>query len=343
MSSAVTIRDVARAAGVSVSTVSLALNAPDRVSEPTRRKVLRAADELGFVPKAEAVARARTGVGRIGVIGPFSSYVAASRRLNGVLRAARGAAVEVVAFDQESASTSPAPLLSSLPRTGRLDGLLISSLPLDDDVVRRLTDLDLPTVLIDVRHRGLSSVHTDDVAGGRIAAEHLLERGHRRFGYLGEAQRSDRYASPAQRRLDGFRQALADAGHPLSPDAVVWTTRDFAAARAQALNLLTDPAPPTAVFASDDLLAAAVRAAWQQVAAGGHGPGSLPGDGPAIVGFDGGDLAEALDLTTVDQPLEESGEVALQMLLERLARPGPARETTLDLALVARGSTARRG
>ena len=88
MSSPKTIYDVAKEAGVSISTVSLALNSPARVSEETRRKVLAAVDALGFVPKTDAVARARRGVGRVGVIAPYTSYPTVARRLNGVLQAA---------------------------------------------------------------------------------------------------------------------------------------------------------------------------------------------------------------------------------------------------------------
>lgn len=198
-----TIYDVAAEAGVSISTVSLTLNSPGRVSERTRRRVLAAVDALGYVPKPDAVAKARRGVGRVGVIAPHTSYPSVARRLNGVLRAAATRPLEVVLFDHESAAESASPLLSSLPVTGRLDGLIVVSIPLDDAVARRLTAVKLPTVLVDVRHPGFDSVHTDDVAGGRLAAEHLIARGHRRFGFLGEAQTSDRYVSPSRRRLEG--------------------------------------------------------------------------------------------------------------------------------------------
>jgi DNA-binding LacI/PurR family transcriptional regulator len=311
-----TIRDVARSAEVSVSTVSLVLNSPGRVSEPTRRKVLAAVDALGFVPKAEAVARARRGVGRVGVLAPYSSYPSVARRLNGMLEAVAGRPVEVVLFDQESASQSASPLVGSLPLTGRLDGVIVVSLPLEDAVARRLRRF--ATVLVDVRQPGFDSVHTDDVAGGRLVAAHLLERGHRRFGFLGEAQESDAYVSPSQRRLAGYRAALAEAGH----SADIRLTRQGQALVA-ARELLSGDDPPTAVFASDDTLAAGVLRAEP---------------GVAVVGFDDGPLAEALDLTTVRQPLEESGRTAMELLLRRLERPGAVREVALGLSLVVRGS-----
>lgn len=327
-----TIRDVATEAGVSVSTVSLTLNTPARVAEQTRRRVLAAADRLGFVPKAEAVAHARRGVGRIGVIGPFTTYHAAARRLAGVLGGAADAAVEVVVFDQESSSRQTAPLLASLPRTGRLDGLLVVSLPLDEALVARLRELDLPTVLIDTRHPGLSSVRTDDTAGGRLAGEHLLRRGHHRCAFLGEAQRSSAYVSPTQRRLEGYRTVLADAARPLAAADVAFVGHGLPAATDAARSLLIRPDRPTAVFAADDLLAAGVLRAARDL--GLRVPEDL-----AVVGYDDGDLARALDLTTVQQPLEATGHLALEQVRTLISRRGPVHDTTLELTVVARGTT----
>ncbi len=327
-----TIYDVAAAAGVSISTVSLALNSPARVSQATRRKVLAAADALGFVPKQDAVAKARRGVGRVGVIAPFTSYPSVARRLNGILRAVGHRPLEVVLFDQESAAQSSSPLLASLPVTGRLDGLIVVSLSLDEAVADRLTDLRLPAVLVDVRHPRFDSVHTDDATGGRLVAEHLISRGHRRFGFLGEAQRSGLYVSPSQRRLAGYRAVLAEAGHTLADGDVRLTAHGVAPARAAAGKLLSAPDRPSAVFAADDTLAAGTLKAAHDLGL------AVPGD-LAVVGFDDSDLADALDLTTVRQPLEESGHAAMELLIQRLDRPGTAREVALRLQLVPRGTS----
>ncbi|MGI5231649.1 LacI family DNA-binding transcriptional regulator [Actinoallomurus sp. CA-142502] len=325
-----TIRDVAVEAGVSVSTVSLALNAPERVSEPTRRRVLAAVDALGFVPKADAVARARRGAGRIGVLAAFSAYRSAARRVNGVMSATGSRPLEIVLFDQESSARSASPLLASLPVTGRLDGIILVSRPLDDAVATRLRDLRLPTVLVDVRHSGFDSVHTDDEAGGRLAAGHLLSRGHARFAFLGEEQRSDRYVSPSQRRLAGFRTALAEAGHT---PVVRLARHEVGQALATARELLAAEPRPTAVFAADDTLAAGVMRAAHELGL------AVPAD-VAVVGFDDGELAEALGLTTVRQPLEESGRAAMELLLRRIdGGTGAVREIMLRLELTVRGST----
>lgn len=333
-----TIRDVAAAAGVSVSTVSLALNSPSRVSTATRRRILDAVDTLGFVPKADAVARGRRGVGRIGVIAPFTSYPSVARRLGGVLRAVGRRPLEVVVFDEESAARSPSPLLGSLPVTGRLDGVIVMSLPLDAAIADRLARQGLPTVLVDVRHPAFDSVHTDDAAGGRLAAEHLLGRGHRRFAFLGEAQESDAYVSPSRARLDGYRATLAEAGHAVGDRFVRSAGHGLGPARAAARELLAGGDRPTAVFAADDTLAAGVLRAARDL-------GLAVPDDVAVVGFDDSELAEALDITTVRQPLEESGRTALELLLRRIEAidraedPGPTRELSLRLDLVPRGTS----
>jgi len=319
MSSPKTIYDVATQAGVSISTVSLALNSPARVSAETRRKVLAAVDALGFVPKTDAVARARRGVGRVGVIAPYTSYPSVARRLNGVLQAVGRRPLEIVLFDQESAAESSSPLLGSLPITGRLDGLIVVNLPLDDAVAKRLTGLRLPTVLVDVRHPRFDSVLADDPTGGRLVAEHLVAQGHRRFAFLGEAQKSHLYVSPSQRRLAGYRAALAEAGYTLTDRDMRLTAHGVESARAATKELLSVEDRPTAVFASSDLLAAGALKAAQDLGL------AVPGD-VAVVGFDDGDLAEALDLTTVRQPLEESGRAAMERLLQQLDKPGTVRE-----------------
>jgi DNA-binding LacI/PurR family transcriptional regulator len=333
MSARVTIYDVAARAGVSISTVSLVMNAPSRVSPATRQKVIQAADDLGFEPKSEAVNRARRGVGRIGILAPFTSYPSYGRRLNGVLRATRGTTVETVLFDLESAATSASPLLGSLPLTGRLDGLIVMGLPLEDAVADRLREQRLPTVLVDAEHDGFDSVQVDDHAGGRMVAEHLLGLGARTFAFFGEQQQSHRYVSPAERRLAGFRDGLARAGVAPAGVHVSLVEQRRVIADRGAVQLLQTLAGPTAIFAHDDVLAASVLRAARRLEL------SVP-DEIAVVGFDDSEVAAALDLTTVRQPFEESGRTALQILLRRIAEPDTSiRDVTLKLTLIPRDSS----
>jgi DNA-binding LacI/PurR family transcriptional regulator len=326
---AATIYDVAERAGVSRSTVSLALNAPARVKPETLARVLAAIDDLKFVPKSEAVNRARRGVGRIGVIAPFTTYPSFARRLNGVLRATRDRSAEVVVYDEESAATSS---LATLPLTQRLDGVIVMSIPFGDEIAERLEAQKLATVLVELERPGFSSVTIDDVEGGRIAARHLLARGHRRVAFIGERHTAG-VMLQTDARLEGFREALHAAGLELAEEYVRHTEHSPAAASAAAEDLLGLPEPPTAIFAHDDTLAAAVlrtaRAHSIRV------PEQL-----AVVGFDDSELAELLGLTSVRQPLEESGAAAAEILLGELAQPGRTlQHVTLRLSLVERETT----
>lgn len=331
----VTIYDVAHRAGVSISTVSHTLNRPQRVNADTRRRVLAAIDELGYVPKAIAVAHARKSVGRVGVLAPFTSYGSYTRRLMGVLKEAEaeGDATEVVVFDQESAASAMSPLLSSLPVTRRLDGLLIMGLPIDDVLAERLLTQRLPTVLVDSARPELDSITIDDEAAGHLVGQHLLERGHRSFAYVSEAQRSNAYLSPGQRRRAGLRRAIAGAG--LDPDAVIeiHTTNNLAGGQDACRRLLDLERPPEAVFAHQDLLAAGLLTECRK--RGVRVPQDL-----AIVGFDDSDLAEALGITSVRQPLEESGRLGFRQLREVIGDAHAApRSVTLGVRLISRTTT----
>lgn len=318
---AATIYDVAIEAGVSISTVSLALNNPSRVAAGTLERIMDAVDKFGFVPKTEAVARARRGVRRIGVIGPFTSYPSFALRLNGILQQAMSEHFEVVVFDQQSAATSR---LVSLPVTGRVDGLIVMSVPFSDDVARRLNDKHVPTVLVEFERPGFSCVLIDDVAGGRLAGELLVAHGHERLGFLGAIQ-SVAYRSQSQLRMEGFRDAL-----PGEPDTRL-VEENFNSARAAARDMFADGI--TAIFAHDDFLASAALRAASDLSFG------VPTD-VEIIGFDDGKLAEAIGLTTVRQPLEESGELATQLLLAQIEDPSRSvRNVTLELSLIERDTT----
>src|SRR6266567_7899167 len=191
----VTIYEVAERAGVSIATVSHVLNRPDRVGNSTRERVLDVVEELGFTPKTTAVTLARKGVGRIGVLAPFTSYASYAVRLAGVLEACADRNVDVVVFDVPSVAAAASPLLRTVPVTGRLDGLLIMGIPLESVTARRLSARKLATVLVDSLQPDLNRVNVDDEAGGYQIGTHLIERGHRGFTYVSEGQRSADYTS----------------------------------------------------------------------------------------------------------------------------------------------------
>ena len=325
----ITIYDVAERAGVSITTVSHSLNHPGKVRPTTREKVFRAIDELGFVPQSEASARARRSVGRIGVVAPITAYTSFEVRLRGVIAGLRDTSYELVLYDQESLAQR-ADYLAALPLSNRLDGLVVMSLPFDDRVAERLLNRHLPSVLVEFARRGFSSVCIDDADGGRLAAEHLLALGHERIAFVGEAKASDRVDAQATRRVEGIRAALGEAGLEMPSAYLSFGPYGVVAARQQTNELLRGKRPPTAIVAHSDVQAVGVLQAAQQ--RGLEVPGDL-----AVIGFDNLDIADYLGITTVAQPLVDSGRIAVGMLLEQLANPtSPRRDVTLPLELIRR-------
>jgi DNA-binding LacI/PurR family transcriptional regulator len=324
-----TIYDVAKQAGVSIATVSRMINTPDNVNGETRERILAAIDALDFVPKAEARARAMRGTGRIGVISPFFTAPSFVQRLRGIAEALSAKKFELVIYTVDSAHHLRK-FLSSLPLTGNLDGLIILSLPIDDADARRLVNHGLSTVLVEFPHSSLSSVEIDDVMGGRMAAQYLLGKGHRCIAFLGDTDLPEYSIHPVSQRLVGFRQAIKEAGIELTQAFVRLAPYSQEQTRKVAAELLNLPQPPTAIFVATDFQALGVLKAARQLKV--KVPEQL-----AVIGFDDLDLAEYVDLTTIRQHLDESGRLAVEILLAQIESPSrPPRHVKLPLILVER-------
>jgi DNA-binding LacI/PurR family transcriptional regulator len=336
------ISDVAEHAGVSVATVSRVLTGSSPVAPAKRDRVLDAIEALGYRPSslARSLSLGRTGV--IGVVAPFFTHGATSARLRGIMAGA--AEHDVMIFNVESARQREDAFVK-FARRDRLDGLIVISLPISDAEVEALRAERLPTVLVDLQHPDLSGVSIDNVAGGELATRHLLERGHRRIAFVGDAPTSPLGYTSSDPRYRGYERALRDAGIALD-ESLVWrapgTSLDPAVghgphsrvdAREAMAGLLAAPAPPTAVFAASDqqgigALEAAAR----------HGvevPREL-----AVIGFDDTEIAEVAGLTTIRQPLERSGAEGMRLLLGELAAGEQERvDVPLGLELVERRTT----
>ncbi len=324
-----TVYDVAKKAGVSIATVSRALNFPEKVSETTRARVLEVVDELGFVPKAEAAARARKGSGRIGVLAPVLTYPSFVQRLRGVATALSGSPYEMAIYNVDNVARRDA-YLASLSVTRRLDGLIVMTLPFEEAAARRLLTHGLETVLIEFQHPAFSSITIDNHAGGQLAAEYLLSKGHHRFGFVGDSDIPAHAIHTSDWRLDGFRQRLAEAGVPLPDSYVSLAPNGLEPAARAACRLFDLQERPTAIFAASDTQAMGVLKAARERGI------SVPDD-LAVIGFDDIEVADFIGLTTIRQQLEESGRVAVELLLSRLAdRARPLQRIRLQLELIER-------
>jgi len=324
-----TIYDVAKHAGVSITTVSRILNTPDRVNSKTRERVLASIDKLNFVPKAEARARAMQHTGRIGVICPFFTAPSFIQRLRGIAETLSPENYELVVYTVDSNDHLQG-YLSSLPLTGNLDGLIILSLPVDDSQVHRLVDHGVPAVLVEYPHPKLNCVEIDDVEGGYMATTYLVDKGHRRIAFLGDTDLPEYSIHPVSLRLKGFRRALKEARIKLPDTFVRLAPYSQEQTRQVAKELLNLPDPPTAIFAATDFQALGVLKAARQLNI--KVPEQL-----AVIGFDDLDMAEYADLTTISQHLDESGRLAVEILLAQIESPSrPPRHVKLPLVLIER-------
>lgn len=324
-----TIFDVAAVSGVSISTISRVINTPEKVNLNTRQRVYEAIDTLGFIPQAEARARALRLKGRIGVVTPFFTAPSFVQRLRGIAASLSKENYDLVIYTVDSNNRLQS-YLSSLPLTGNLDGLVIMSLPVAEEDVKRLVEHQLPTVLIEFPHSQLNSVEINDVEGGRMATEYLLRKGHKRIAFLGDTDLPEYSIHPVNLRLKGFRQAFKAANIEIPKEFVRLAAYDQEKARVVAKELIDMPNPPTALFAATDYQALGVLKAARQL--GVKIPEQL-----AVIGFDDLDMADYEDLTTIRQHLDESGRIAIEILLSHIAdHSRPVQHITLPLTVIER-------
>ncbi|HET7476705.1 MAG TPA: LacI family DNA-binding transcriptional regulator [Dermatophilaceae bacterium] len=314
------MKDVADRAGVSVGTVSNVLNRPGAVSDRTRERVVRAIEELGFV-RNESARLLRNGHSRTVAYvifdpsNPFFTDVA-----KGAEDAARAAGLVLYIASSSEDRDREAEHLDVLLEH-RVRGVLITPLDRDGERLRKLPRQGVPVVLVDRAAQDPSawcSVAVDDVEGGDLAVDHLVELGHTRIAFVGGPVGLPQVAD----RLAGARQALERAGLPPGQLTVVETAAPTVAeGRLAGQKVIGMPARrrPTAAFCANDLLALGFLQQMTQ-----HGL-RVPSD-MSIVGYDDIDFAAAaaVPLTSVRQPRYELGHRACELLLaEASARNDP--------------------
>jgi DNA-binding LacI/PurR family transcriptional regulator len=332
---AASIKEVARQAGVSLGTVSNVLNRPDMVSPTTRQRVLDAIEELGFV-RNDSARQLRAGRSRtvaivvLDVSNPFFTDVV--RGAEEVIEAAGGM---VVVCNSGGIGSRELRHLDILEEQ-RVQGILVT--PVADGRQPRLDRLagrGIPVVLVD---RGSPSstqcsVAVDDVRGGRVAAAHLLDTGHRRLAFVGGPMSLRQVAD----RRAGLEAEVADRGAG-APRVVETPELSMSAGRAAADELAAMSATrrPTAIFCANDLVA---LGALQGLTARGL---RVPDD-VALLGYDDIEFAAgaAVPLSSVRQPREQLGRTAAQLLLEESGDPDhhQHRHVVFQPELVVRQST----
>jgi LacI family transcriptional regulator, repressor for deo operon, udp, cdd, tsx, nupC, and nupG len=325
--------DVAARAGVSISTVSRALRGSPLVSPDTTSRVVQAAEELHFSISRAASSLASGKLERIAVLlsGSLGSW------FNGCLLDAIYATLhdrrqELLIYRTLSREQRDQ-FFATLPARRNADALIVGSLELTAGQRQRLQDLGMPLVFVNQRKAGSVSVSVADAAGAEVAAQHLVNLGHRRISYVGVAH--DPAARPSSaNRLVGYRRAMAAAKVPDRDQRVIATPRNGNGADV-VRQLLSYPRPPTGLLVESDDLAMRVLAALWRV--GLRTPQDI-----SVVGFDNHAMADTFGLTTMAQPVAELGQRAADLALALTAGESPRpRVVTLPASLVLRASTGR--
>ena len=333
-----TIYDVARTAGVGVGTVSRVLNNSTRVSPETQEKVLSAIRELGF-RRSKVARQLSTGIEHrnIGVILPFITHPSFIERLRGIQFALDGEAnhFNLVLYNVTEPNRYHEQLMSIVEQAA-VDGLLIATLKVSIEDQNLLVEAGIPfVVLSDACSGQVNCISPDNVLGGYMATQHLLEIGHRRIAYVGDEFSNDYSFQTSRLRYDGYISALKEFGIPYLSEYVCLGKHGEETARKLTAFLLTLPEPPTAIFAMSDIQAIGCMQAIREAGL------RVPED-VSVIGFDDVQLSRYIGLTTVRQHLEQSGFLGMQLLLDMLITPEHVMSRQLPpLELIVRGTTQR--
>jgi DNA-binding LacI/PurR family transcriptional regulator len=338
---AISIGDIARAAGVSHSTVSRALHDNPLISVDVRENIQRLAREMGYTPNAIAQSLQQQTTKTIGLVvtsiaDPFYADV-----VKGIEAEARNASMSVFLSASHNDPEQELLVIETFHRR-RVDGIVVASSRISGSQAARLAHVRVPTVLLNSEDEALfddmHSVTVDDYAGARQIVDHLIGLGHRAIGYIGAGNRP----KANRRRCGGYRNALAHAGITARPDLVAVALAedkqhedDVAVGYALLAPLLA--AGATAVFCFNDMIAVGALTACRERNI------AVPQD-LSVAGFDDIELAKYVSppLTTIHQPKVRLGRTAMRMLLD-LLDDRPAENHILQPTLVERASTAGLG
>lgn len=326
------IYDVAKAAGTSIATVSRVLNGSNRVKDSTRRAVLRAVSDLDYHPNTLAQSLVRKETHTVALVVPDISNPFFPEMARGVEDMANQSGYNVILCNSDDNMQKEIEYCRVM-RTRRVDGIIFGMVASETSPVKSLQKAGVPTVLVDRDPGNLSvdAVVTDNLQGGRVAAQHLAGLGHTRIACI----TGPLSVGSASARLLGFREALEPRGLFRSEYVVEGDFRRSGGHQGMK-RLMELPEPPTAVFAGNDMMAIGAMMLLDELGL------RVPQD-VALVGYD--DIMVAAltrpKLTTIAQPKYEMGWMAMDVLLKRISSKiqEPPQRVVLQPRLVVREST----
>lgn len=307
----VTLQQVAKHAGVSTSTASLIVRNNPRISEATRKKVLKSMRELGYVYDRIAANLRSQSSDTVGIIITDISNTFFSEFLIGVHDALEEVGYTVLLGTTFDSVTKQDQLLSTMLEH-RVGGLILCPVSeSSQETINRLNEIDTPFVLA---VRELPEVNSDYVGinypeGARIAVNHLIEKGHKRIAFLGGIRESSTWIE----RMEGYREALSKAGLEVDESLMIDSAPTREGGLEAVFKVLNNPDPPTAIFCFSDLIAFGVMQGLRM-------KGLIPGQDIDIVGFDNVPVAEIYHppLTTVSSFPQRMGKEAANLLHQKM-------------------------
>lgn len=313
-----TLKDIARAAGVSLSTASRVLARARNggsVDTPAATRVLAVAAQLSYEPNLFAASLRTNRTHMLGVLVPNLTDVVLSTIYEGIDAQASASGYQTVVANSLDDPAEQRLRAERLLQRG-VDGLLFGDARLDDPFLDELATRGVPFALVSRRHPPYDSATCDDIAGGALVGNHLADLGHREIAIVAGL----RHASTGVDRTEGCLATLQHRGVDVPTNNIVYSGFDSEAGRAATLELMSSSRPPTAIFAVNDMTAIGVMGALRDL-------GYTAGRDVAVVGFN--DIPIAADLpiplTSVRSPLREMGNAAARLIIDRLKEPLSAR------------------
>jgi LacI family transcriptional regulator len=336
----VTIRDVAKVAGVSISSVSHVVNNTRFVSDETRKKVLAAMEELNYHPNDLARGLRRGETRTLGLIVPDNSNSFFAEVARGIENVGYENGYSVILCNSDGDIQKELAYVNVLSAK-QVDGVIFIASGNQSDHIHMLTSRGIPVIVADrdIAEPSVDVVLVNNEEGGYQATRHLVLVGHKRIACIAGPSN----LTPSADRVRGYQRALAEAGIPFLPELVVQGDFRYQGGEAAMHRLLALKPAPTAVFVCNDIMAiGSLRAIYS---AGLRVPGQI-----SIVGFDDIPLASAMNpsLSTVAQPVHEIASVSTTLLLEKMAAriqgetiKQEGRRIVLDPKLIIRESSAQ--
>jgi DNA-binding LacI/PurR family transcriptional regulator len=325
--------EIAAKAGVSPATVSRALRGLHHVNERTRSKIVAAAMELNYPLRPDLIPHelaVRTN--RVAVIAPYISRWFFAEAINGIEQSLREVGMDLLLFNFSEVDAR-ARIFQHKQLRGKVDALIVISMPPTDEEFKSLLSLGIPITTIGFIHEGCTSIAIDDVEGGRVATKHLTDLGHRQIAVLSGQRETAYNFDVSDNRNKGYIEALNEAGVEWDPDLEIRGDFNIYTAEIAIESFLQRKKLPTAIFChSDEMAFGALKAIRKK--------GLRVPEDISVIGFDDHLIAQYVGLTTVAQPPQFEGQVAAASAIAEIANPQAERKNILvPLSLVIRDTT----